>query len=235
MSNYNPSRSPVDTETKLDLNGDPVTNPTLYRSLAGGLQYLTFTQPYISYVVQHVCLYRHDPREPHLAALKCILRYVHGTLGFGHQLYASSTTSLIAYSGAYWVGYPATRRSTSGYCVLLGNNLLSWSSKRQHTLSRSSVEAEYRCAANAVAEIAWIRNLLRKLHTPLLTVTLVYCDNVCAIYMSANLVQHQQTKHIAIDIHFVCDMVTKEQVQVLHVPLHYWYEISSPRVTISSI
>ncbi|GJV43557.1 ribonuclease H-like domain-containing protein [Tanacetum coccineum] len=119
---------------------------------------------------------------------------------------------LIAYYDADWAGCPATRRSTSGYCVFLSDNLLTWSSKRQDTLSRSSAEAEYGRVANAVAETSWIRNLLRELHTPLFTVTLVYCDNVSDVYMSANLVQHQRTKHIEIDIHFVRDKVAAGHV-----------------------
>ncbi|GKC53134.1 ribonuclease H-like domain-containing protein [Tanacetum coccineum] len=188
-----------------------------------GLQYLTFTRPDISYAVQQVCLHMHDPREPHLAALKRVLRYVRGTLDFGLQLYASITGSLVAYTDADWAGCPTTRRSTSGYCVFLGDNLLSWSAKRQHTLSRSSAEAEYRGVANVVAETAWLHNLLRELHTPLLSATLVYCDNVSAIYMTANPVQHQRTKHIEIDIHFVRDMVARGQVRVLHVPSRYQY------------
>ncbi|GKF36133.1 ribonuclease H-like domain-containing protein, partial [Tanacetum coccineum] len=77
--------------------------------------------------------------------------------------------------------------------------------------------------ANVVAETAWLRNLLRELHTPLLSATLVYCDNVSAIYMTTNPVQHQRTKHIEIDIHFVCDMVARGQVRVLHVPSRYQY------------
>ncbi|GKA57857.1 ribonuclease H-like domain-containing protein [Tanacetum coccineum] len=190
MVNCNPSRTPVDTESKL---------------------------------VQQICLYMHDPREPHLAALKRILRYVQGTLDLGLHLYASSTTSLVGYTDADWAGCPSTRRSTSGYCVFLGDNLLSWSAKRQHTLSRSSAEAEYRGVANVVAETAWLRNLLRELHSPLSTATLVYCDNVSAVYMSANPVQHQRTKHIEIDIHFVRDMVTAGQVRVLHVPSRFQY------------
>ncbi|GKB15558.1 ribonuclease H-like domain-containing protein [Tanacetum coccineum] len=103
----------------LDLKDHRSLNPTLYRSLAGSLQYLTFTRPDLSYAVQLLCLYMHDPREPHLNAMKRC---------------------------------PATRRSTSGYCVFLGDNLLTWSSKRQDTLSRSSAEAEYRGVANVVAE-----------------------------------------------------------------------------------
>ncbi|GJW12072.1 ribonuclease H-like domain-containing protein [Tanacetum coccineum] len=152
MVNCNPSRTPIDTESKLGSDGDPVSDPTLYRSLACSLQYLTFTRPDISYVVQQVCLHMHDPRESHFSALKQILRYVRGTLDYGLQLFSSSTTDLVAYSDVDRAGCPTTRRSTLGYCVFLGNNLLSWSSKRQPTLSRFSAEAKYRGVVNAVAE-----------------------------------------------------------------------------------
>ncbi|GKC64760.1 ribonuclease H-like domain-containing protein [Tanacetum coccineum] len=221
--NCNSSRTPVDTESKLGGDGDPVTDPTLYRSLAGSLQYLTFTRPDISYAVQQVYLYMHDPREPHFSALKRILRYVCCTLDYGLQLFSSSTTNLVAYSDVDWAGCPTTRRSTSGYCVFLGNNLLSWSAKRQPTLSRSSAEAEYHGVANAIAKTCWLRNLLRELHSPLSSAMLVYCDNVSAVYLSCNPVQHQRTKHIEIDIHFVCDLVAAGQVRVLHVPSRYQF------------
>nr|GFA88294.1 ribonuclease H-like domain-containing protein [Tanacetum cinerariifolium] len=122
MVGCNPSRTPIDTESKL---GDGSTL---------------------------VCLYVHDPREPYFFALKRILRYVQGTLDYGLQLFSSTTDSLIAYSDGDWAGCPTTRLSTSGYCVFLGNNLLSWSSKRQPTLSHSSAEAEYRGVANTVDE-----------------------------------------------------------------------------------
>nr|GFA03606.1 ribonuclease H-like domain-containing protein [Tanacetum cinerariifolium] len=101
--------------------------------------------------------------------------------------------------------------------------MLSWSAKRQHTISRSSAEAEYRGVANVVAETSWIRNLLRELHSSLSTATLVYFNNVSAVYMSANPVQHQRTKHIEIDIHFVRDMVTAGHVRVLHVLSRFQY------------
>ncbi|GJR76677.1 ribonuclease H-like domain-containing protein, partial [Tanacetum coccineum] len=150
MQNYNPCKTLVDTESKLGLDGDPVSDPTLYRNLAGALQYLTFTRLDLSYAVQQVCLYMHDPRDPYFTALKRILRYVCGTLDYGLQLHVSSTTHLTAYTDADWVGCPVTCRSTSGYYVFLGDNLLSWSVKRQVTLSRSSVEAKYRGVANVV-------------------------------------------------------------------------------------
>nr|GEX05157.1 ribonuclease H-like domain-containing protein [Tanacetum cinerariifolium] len=190
MLNCNLTRTLVDTESKLGLERTPISDPTLYRSLA--------------------------------APLNCSqkdLRYVRGTLEFGLQLYASLESSLVA----DWPGCPATRRSTSRYCVFLGINILSWSSKRQPTLSCSSAEAEYRGVANVVAETTWLRNLLRELHTPFLTATLVYCDNVSAVYLSSNPMQHQQTKHIEIDIHFVRDMVAIGHVRVLHIPSRYQY------------
>nr|GEV32774.1 ribonuclease H-like domain-containing protein [Tanacetum cinerariifolium] len=118
MVGCNPSRTPVDTESKLGGGGTPVVDPTLYRSLAGSLQYLTFTRRDITYVVQQVCLYMHDPREPHFSALKQILRYVQGTLDYGLQLFSYTTDSLITYSDADWAGCPTTRRSTSGLIQL---------------------------------------------------------------------------------------------------------------------
>ncbi|GJX75545.1 ribonuclease H-like domain-containing protein [Tanacetum coccineum] len=123
------------------------------------------------------------------------------------QLFSSSTIDLFVYSDADWAGFPTTRRSTSGYCVFLGNNLLFWSSKRQPTLSRSSAETDYHGVANVVAETCWIRNLLRELYSLLSSATLVYCDNISAVYLSCNPVQHQRTKHIKIGIHFVRDLV----------------------------
>nr|GEY49990.1 ribonuclease H-like domain-containing protein [Tanacetum cinerariifolium] len=108
---------------------------------------------------------------------------------------------------------------TQTYLAILSEDCVFWS--LVHILSRPSAEAEYHDVAKVVAEIAWLRNLLRELHSPLSTATLVYCDNVSAIYMSANPVQLQRTKYIKIDIHFVRDMVTVGPVRVLHVPSHY--------------
>nr|GEX15520.1 hypothetical protein [Tanacetum cinerariifolium] len=129
MVTCNPSETPVDTESKLGLEGAP------------------------------------------------------GTLDLGLHLYASSITSLVGYTDADWVGCSSTRGSTSCYCVFLGNNLLSWSAKRQHTLSRSSAKDGYRGVANVVAETARLYNLLCELHSPLSTETIVYCDNISAAYM----------------------------------------------------
>ncbi|GKB65858.1 ribonuclease H-like domain-containing protein, partial [Tanacetum coccineum] len=137
-----------------------------------------------------------DPREPHFSDLKRLLIQMQ-------------------------IGLAALLLRDRLYCAFLGNDLLSWSFKRQPTLSRSKVE--YRGVANAVAETWWLRNLLRELHTHLSSATLVYCDNVSVVYLFSNPVQHQRTKHIEINIHFVRDLVFADQVQVFHVPSRYQY------------
>ncbi|CAH9059313.1 unnamed protein product [Cuscuta europaea] len=128
-----------------------------------------------------------------------------------------------AYTDADWGGYPDTRRSTSGYCVFLCDNLLSWSSKCQPTLSRSSVEAEYRGVANVVAELCWLRNLLLELHHRPHKASVVYCDNISVVYLSGNPIQHLRTKHIEMDTHFVCEKVARGEIRVLHVPSRHQY------------
>ncbi|GJR10105.1 ribonuclease H-like domain-containing protein [Tanacetum coccineum] len=191
----NPCRTPVDTYTKLAADGDLVFDPTLYRILAGALQYLTFTRLDISYVVQQICIFMHDPREPHFSALKRILVMLGGPWTMDYNFIPP--------------------RHPLWWHIQMQIGLF--------TLSRSSAEAEYRGVANAVAETCWLRNLLRELYTPLSSATNVYCDNVSVVYLSSNLVQHQRAKHIEIDIHFVRDLVTTGRVRVLHVPSCYQY------------
>jgi hypothetical protein len=126
MIDCKPCSTPVNMHVKLsEVEGDPVEDPTGYRSLASALQYLTFTRPDISYAVQQVCLHMHDPREPHLAALKRLLRYLRGTVDYGLLLHRSTASELVVYTDADWTGCPDTRRSTSGYAVFLGGNLVS--------------------------------------------------------------------------------------------------------------
>ncbi|WVZ87097.1 hypothetical protein U9M48_033789 [Paspalum notatum var. saurae] len=237
MADCHSTATPVDTRAKLSATDGPsVADPSEYRSLAGALQYLTLTRPDIAYAVQQVCLFMHDPREPHLALIKRILRYVKGTLSTGLHLGKSSPQSLTAYSDADWAGCPDSRRSTSGYCVFLGDNLVSWSSKRQTTVSRSSAEAEYRAVAHVVAESCWLRQLLAELHVSIASATIVYCDNVSAVYMTGNPVHHRRTKHIEIDIHFVREKVALGQVRVLHVPSsHQFADIMTKGLPVSVV
>ena len=219
MLNCKPASTPVDTKAKLSAtDGSPAPDASFYRSIVGALQYLTLTRPKLQYAVQQVCLHMHAPRDAHWTAVKRILRYIRGTLDLGLSLQASSSLDMTAYSDADWAGCPDTRRSTSGYCVYLGPSLISWSSKRLPVVSRSSAEAEYRAVANVVAECSWLRQLLHELLSPVDKATIVSCDNVSAVYLSANPVHHRRTKHIEIDIHFVREQVALGHIRVLHVP-----------------
>nr|XP_020163996.1 uncharacterized mitochondrial protein AtMg00810-like [Aegilops tauschii subsp. strangulata] len=187
MLNCKSAATPVDTNAKLSAtDGSPASDVAFYGSIVGALQYLTMTRPEIQYIVQQVCLHMHAPRDVHWAAVKRILRYICGTMDLGVTLYASTDSALTAYSDADWAGCPDTRRSTSGYCVFHGPSLISWSSKRQPTASRCSAEAEYRAVANVVAECSWLRQLFQELSCHVDRATVVYCDNVSAVYLSAN-------------------------------------------------
>ncbi|WVZ83487.1 LOW QUALITY PROTEIN: hypothetical protein U9M48_030629, partial [Paspalum notatum var. saurae] len=181
--------------------------------LSSALQYLTFTRPDITYAVQQVCLHMHDPREPHLTAVKRILRYLR-TLGCLLSARPCPPPS------------PSTPMPTRLVAQTLAVLLLV-TRKRQPTVSRSSAEAEYRAVANGVAEASWLRQLLQELGHPLQRATLVYCDNVSAVYLSTNPVQHQRTKHIEIDLHFVRERVAAGAVRVLHPPSPWMLRVFS--------
>ncbi|XP_066342411.1 uncharacterized mitochondrial protein AtMg00810-like [Miscanthus floridulus] len=134
--------------------GAPVADPYEYRSLAGFLQNLTLTRPDLAYAIQQVCLFMHDPGEPHLALIKRILRYIKGSLSTGLHLSIGPVSQLTTYSDGDWVGCLDTRRSTFCFCIFLSDNLVSWYTKRQNTVSRSSAEAEYRAIPHVVAGYA---------------------------------------------------------------------------------
>uniref|UniRef100_A0A8R7JYP9 Reverse transcriptase Ty1/copia-type domain-containing protein n=1 Tax=Triticum urartu TaxID=4572 RepID=A0A8R7JYP9_TRIUA len=211
--------TPVDTHSKLSATaGSPVTDASEYRSLVGALQYLTMMREDIAYAVQQCCPIMHDPRAAHLALVKRMLRYLRGTTDHGLHLHRSPSLDLVAYSDADWAGCPDMRRSTSGYAVFLGDSLVSWSSKRQAIVSRSSAEAEYHAIANAVAKCCWLWQLLGELRVPLPKATMVFCDNISSVYMAANPIHHRRTKHIELDIHFVREKVALGKFRVLHVP-----------------
>nr|XP_020191079.1 uncharacterized mitochondrial protein AtMg00810-like [Aegilops tauschii subsp. strangulata] len=219
MDACKPSSTPIDTKGKLPQADDPrVDDPSAYHSIAGALQYLTITRPELAYAVQQICLHMHDPCDCHQNLVKRVLRYVRGTPSLGLHLRASSTLDLRAFTDADWAGCPDTRRSTSGFYIYLGDTLVSWSSKRQVVVSRSSAEAEYRGVANAVAECVWLRQLRGKLHAPVTKATLVFYDNVSSVYLSANLVHHRRNKHVELDIHFVRECVALGEFRVLHIP-----------------
>jgi histone deacetylase 1/2 len=221
MENCKPIGSPMMSSCKLSkIGSDTMTDPTLYRSTVGALQYATLTRPDIAFSVNKVCQFMSQPLESHWKAVKRILRYLKGTLHHGLLLNPATKGppfSLHAYSDADWGSDQDDRRSTSGSCIYFGPNLVSWGSKKQPLVARSSTEAEYRSMANTTAELMWIQSLLQELKVPYHVPTLL-CDNLSAVSLAHNPVLHARTKHIELDIHFVREKVLSKQLTVLHVP-----------------
>jgi histone deacetylase 1/2 len=147
---------------------------------------------------------------------KRILRYVKHTAGLGLKISRSPSTLVSGFSDADWAGCVDDRRSIGGFAIFFGSNLISWSARKQATVSRSSTEAEYRAMANATAEIIWVQSLLRELGIRSPPTARLWCDNIGATYLSANPVFHARTKHIEIDYHFVREHVAQK---LLHVRL----------------
>ena len=210
--------TPLSTGESLKLcDGSPTTDSTQYRQVLGSLQYLALTRPDISFAVNKLSQYMHQPSAIHWSAVKRILRYLKGTLNHGLFLRKTTQLHLHAFADADWAGNFDDRTSTSGYVIFLGSNPISWSSKKQKTVARSTTEAEYRAIATTAAELNWITNLLKELKVSFTHTPTIYCDNVGATYLCVNPVFHSRMKHIAIDFHFVRDQVVRHQLRVSHV------------------
>ena len=152
----------------------------------------------------------HCPSTTHWSEIKRVLWYLKGTIHLGLFHRNHSPLTLHAFANADWAGNSDDRTSTSVYVVFLGCNPISWSSKKQKTVARSSTEAEYRAIATTAAEINWVQNLFYELQAQSLSTPTIYWDNVGATYVCANPVFHSCMKHIAIDFHFVRDQVVQE-------------------------
>lgn len=162
----------------------------------------------------------HAPTDEHWQAVKRVLRYLAGTPSHGIFLRRNNSLSLHAFSDSDWAGDNDDYVSTNGYIVYLGNHPISWSSKKQKGVARSSTEAEYRAVANTSSEVAWICSLLSELGIHITAPPVIYCDNVGATYLCANPVFHSRMKHIALDYHFVRNHVQAGSLRVAHISTH---------------
>ncbi|KAG7599495.1 Reverse transcriptase RNA-dependent DNA polymerase [Arabidopsis suecica] len=218
MLGAKPVPTPMASSTTLTVSdGVPLPDPTEYRAAVGSLQYLALTRPDIGFAVNRLSQFMHSPTTVHWDAVKRVLRYLAGTVDHGLWFSANASLELSAYSDADWGGDKDDYSSTGAYIVYLGTHPISWSSKKQKGVSRSSTEAEYRAVTEAASEVKWVLSLLSELHIRIPTAPKVYCDNIGATYLCANPVFHSRMKHLALDYHFVRELIQAGVLRVLHV------------------
>ena len=158
-----------------------------------------------------------SPTNVHQQAAYRVLRYLKGTPGSGLFFPATNTLQLRAFSDSDWAGCPDSRKSTTGFLIYFGSSLISWQSKKQSTVSRSSSEAEYRALASTTCELQWLTYLLQDFRITFIKPATLYCDNQSAIQIATNPVFHERTKHIEIDCHIVRHKVTMGLIKLLPV------------------
>lgn len=212
----------VPMEPNLELSdsptsGDLLPDASVYRKLVGKLLYLTHTRPDITYALHKLSQFMSAPRDDHLKAAQRVLRYLKNDPAQGLFYSASSEVSLTAFCDADWGACVDSRRSTTGFCVFLGNSLISWRAKKQHTVSRSSSEAEYRSMADTTCELIWLDSLLRDLHCTTAGTAKLFCDNQSALHIASNPVYHERTKHIEIDCHVVRESIQSGFLKTMHI------------------
>ncbi|GAB2297069.1 hypothetical protein Dimus_038454 [Dionaea muscipula] len=218
MEDAKPVTSPLGTSTALTLKDESAhVDATMYRSVIGALQYLSITRPDISFVVNRLSQFMHCPSQLHWTATKQLLRYLKHTINHGLHLRHGSSPTLLTYSDADWAGNVDDRTSTSAYIVFFGGNPISWSSRKQRVVARSSTEAEYRALALAASELMWLQQLLSDIGLLPSSPPVLLCDNLGATHLSLHPVMHSRMKHIQIDVHFIRDLVAKGHFRVCHV------------------
>ncbi|WVY99969.1 hypothetical protein V8G54_026039 [Vigna mungo] len=199
-----PASTPLEPNIKLgNAEEDVVVEKEMYQRLVGRLIYLSHTRQDIAYAVSLISQFMHSPKETHLQAAHKILQYLKGTPGRGILFKRNGNVKLEAYTDADYAGSIVDRRSTTGYCTFLGGNLVTWRSKKQGVVARSSAEAEFRAMAQGICELLWLKIILEDLRIKWEEPMKLYCDNKSAISIAHNPVQHDRTKHIEVDRHFI--------------------------------
>ena len=176
-------------DPKLNLttsDGPLLSDFSQYKRLIGRLLYLTLSRLDITYAVHKLSQFLAHPRESHLQAAHHLLRYLKSNPGQGLFFSASFPLQLKAFSDADWGSCSDSRKSTTGFCVFLGDSLISWKSKKQTTISRSSAEAEYQAMATTTSVLVWLQHLLTDFGISLSQPMLLLCDNQAAIHIASN-------------------------------------------------
>jgi hypothetical protein len=227
-----PADTPMELNHQLGEYPDQVpTKKERYQRLVGKLIYLGHTRPNIAYVVSVVSQFMHAPSEAHMDAVNRILRYLKSAPGRGLMFSRHGHLDIEGHIDVDWAGSVTDIRSTSGYFTFVGGNLVSWRSKKQNVVSRSSAKAEYRGMTHRVGELLWIMNLLGELGFKPNHAMQLNCDNKAAIDIAHNPVQHDRTKHVEVDRHFI-----KEKLEAKIIRCHLLnpkinLQMSSPKLS----
>ena len=219
MIGSKPVDTPMDPNLKDNRREDstPVERGS-YQRLVGKLIYLSHTRPDIAFPVSVVSQHMHNPCEEHLEAVYRILRYLKMTPGLGLHFRKYNNRDLEVYTDASWAGELTDRRSTSGYCTYVWGNLVTWRSKKQSVVSRSSTESEYRALALGICEGMWIKRLMNELRLESPESFKMYSDSQAAISIAKNPVHHDRTKHVEIDRHFISEKVNSKIIELNYIP-----------------
>ncbi|KAK3029571.1 hypothetical protein RJ639_038460 [Escallonia herrerae] len=211
--------TPVEEGLKLRIESNQVpVDKGRYQRLVGRLMYLAHTRPDLAYALSIVSQYMHNPGEQHMNAVLRILRYLKSAPGQGILFTKNEDhQSVDVYTDADWAGAVDDRRSTSGYFTFVGGNLVTWRSKKQNVVARSSAEAEFRGIALGVCEALWLRLLLQDLGCVSKQPIKLYCDNKAACDIAHNPVQHDRTKHVEIDRFFIKEKLDEKIVELPHI------------------
>ena len=219
MLGCKPAETPMDSTVKLEeSDGSPPVDKGRYQRLVGKLIYLSHTRPDIGFSVSMVSQFMNNPTEKHMTAVTRILRYLKMTQGKGLFFQRTTKKEIEIFSDADWAGSVTDRRSTSGYCSFVWGNLVTWPSKKQSVVARSSAEAEFRAMAQGICEGIWLNRLLEELRVPSKHPIVLYCDNQPAISIAKNPVHLDRTKHVEIDQHFIKEKIEEGFFKVSFTP-----------------
>ncbi|GJW37067.1 retrovirus-related pol polyprotein from transposon TNT 1-94 [Tanacetum coccineum] len=213
--------TPIVEKSKLDEDKDgKAVDPSHYRGMIGTLLYLTASRPDLQFAICMCARYQARPTKKHLNAVKRIFRYLKGTVHRGLWYPKDSSFALTAFADADHAGCQDIRSSTSGIIQLLGDRLVSWSSKRQKSVAISSTEAEYIALSGCCAQVLWMRSQLTDYGFGFNKIPM-YCDNKSAIALCCNNVQHSRSKHIDIRFHFIKEHVENGVIELYFVNTEY--------------
>lgn len=207
MLGCKPVDTPMEPNAKLGIDGGKDIDQEPYQRLVGKLIYLSHTRLDIAFAVGVVSQFMHSPKERHLEAVLRIPRYLKKTPGRGLFFQKGDYKVVEIYIDADWAGSSVDRRSTSGYCTYVWGNLVTWRSKKQTMVARSSAEAELRALAHGMCEGIWLGRLLEELKISSNSPMRLYCDNKAAVSIAHNPVHHDRTKHVEVDRHFIREKI----------------------------